>query len=788
MKLARTRHNRLLLTLALVCVAIAAMPARASACSLADHIRSANTNTSVGGCPQGTSHDIITIAEDITLSEALPPIAGTITIEGHGHTISGAGKFRIFDVVSRRLRVKNLTLTEGQAPGDEDGGAIRVRSGAGAIIENASFNKNNASRGGAIAVTGGQASLNILQSSFRSNSARHGAGAILAAGGNVDISGSSFAFNRGTRFGGAIEALNGRVNIANSTFFRNQSIGGGAVSVSGGEARLTHVTMSANLGNSHGDSLYKRGGRLLMRNSIILNASSFGFGSSCEGALDQSVGNMSQDGSCAEAIEGDPMLGRMTGAPAYFPLKDRSPAVDAADTRFCLETDQVGTARPHGDGCDIGAIEATDARPALPRIEPPPPCPLAQKIAAANTDAPAGACPAGKGHDVISINEDITLERELPPITSEITIEGNGNRISGADRFRIFTVSAGSLTIRNLKLTGGQELDGKGGAILVENSASLVIDDSSFTGNKASWGGAIAFESAGGTLSVKNSSFRDNYTAAGGGAILVNSGAAGGGAILIDGGAVDISGSSFDFNVTALFGGAIEVIQGSVSVSNSSFVGNRARQGGAILVGGGETTLTHVTLVNNPAFEAGGSVAKKGGRLIMRNSIVAGGDSAAACVGDLDHSIGNLSQDGTCAEGAAVDPMLDRATGSPGYILLKAGSPAIDAADARFCPATDQVGRARPKGRGCDIGAIEWPAGSPAQPALDAAEQAANGCALTTTHALNFRDRPGGARIGLVVAGATLTATARTQGWFQVEHRGASGWISADYVATEGDC
>ena len=33
-----------------------------------------------------------------------------------------------------------------------------------------------------------------------------------------------------------------------------------------------------------------------------------------------------------------------------------------------------------------------------------------------------------------------------------------------------------------------------------------------------------------------------------------------------------------------------------------------------------------------------------------------------------------------------------------------------------------------------------------------------------------------------------MPATARTPGWFQVEYRGASGWISADYVSTDGDC
>ena len=80
--------------LCLGALSAAGEPALASVCALADHIRSANANTAVGFCPAGTSHDIITITEDIMLTEPLPPITGTITIEGGGHTISGGRKIR----------------------------------------------------------------------------------------------------------------------------------------------------------------------------------------------------------------------------------------------------------------------------------------------------------------------------------------------------------------------------------------------------------------------------------------------------------------------------------------------------------------------------------------------------------------------------------------------------------------------------------------------------------------------------------------------------------------------
>ena len=82
-------------------------------------IRAANSSSDVS---------IITLTADITLSEALPPITGRLTIEGGGHTISGNDAYRIFDVNGGALTVKNATLTDGNA-GDGAGGAIRMRNG-----------------------------------------------------------------------------------------------------------------------------------------------------------------------------------------------------------------------------------------------------------------------------------------------------------------------------------------------------------------------------------------------------------------------------------------------------------------------------------------------------------------------------------------------------------------------------------------------------------------------------------------------------------------------------------
>ena len=163
------------------------------------------------------------------------------------------------------------------------------------------------------------------------------------------------------------------------------------------------------------------------------------------------------------------------------------------------------------DKCDIGAIESTTAVAATAPIVPPPPCPLYHLIASANTDAPSGGCRAGEGHDIIVLEADITLDRLLPRITSDITIEGNGHTISGDGRFRIFNVTEGTLTLNNVILTMGRvPANAKGGAILIENVGRVIVNDSTFSANTAKEGGAIFVTGSASRLSVKGSSFNRN--------------------------------------------------------------------------------------------------------------------------------------------------------------------------------------------------------------------------------------------------------------------------------------
>lgn len=754
-------------------------------CTLSDQILAANTNTAVGGCPAGTSHDIISLTEDITLSEPLPLIKGTITVEGNGHTISGDNRFPIFTIVGGKFTIRDLTLTAGNSA--QDGGAILVQ-GAELLIENATFTNNRSEKGGgAISTLPSNISLTIRDSLFKDNASDSGGGAILVYGGAAAITGSTFENNEAGRFGGGVEAFVGTVRISNSTFAGNRAGRAGAILVSGATTTLTHLTLVDNQSHwGEGDGIHKRSGVVYLRNSIVAGE---GNGLECSGGLDESVGNFSEDGSCTLLPGGDPLLGDLTGSPGYFLLLDGSPAVDAADSQFCLESDQAGNARPLGGGCDIGAFESATAAPAAPTPVPTE-CTLSNQILAANTNTAVGGCPAGTSHDIITLTEDVTLSAPLPHINGTITIEGNGHTISGDNQFQIFVVVGRKLTINNLTLTRGRA-ENTGGAILVQNSAELVVNNSAFDRNSVKYkeigenrltggyGGAIGTKSFSGRISISNSVFKGNNAEIGGGAIYVN------------GGSTAISGSAFISNQGQGFGGAIEVTRGRMDIENSTFHRNQSSNGGGISITGGSVTMTHLTmLANSSSYGEGTAIRQWGGSAVLRNSVVVGRGRSRLpdCHGNVNVSSGNFSQDGACGSLTADDPMLGEMTGAPGYFPPLEGSPLVDAADAQFCLATDQAGKRRPIGAGCDIGAAEF--GEASQVTAEAATVASDPstCRVTTTHVLNFRDGPAGNRIGLVPANMTVTASARESSWFRVEYNGISGWISADYVTTVGVC
>ena len=733
--------------------------------TLADQINAANRHGSGS----------ITLRRSIPLEGPLPPISGEIVIEGADLWLSGRERYRIFDVVAGgSLRLSNLTLQYGSAVG-ELGGAVRLQSGAALLAHNVTFQRNQAYIGGAIATAPGSR-LELESAIFDGNSASGYGGAIMANGGQLKVAASSFVKNIAKQSGGAIEAGSGSVELVNSTFDSNEAAMGGALSASGAATRVSHATMSNNLAWGGGGGIFISGGALKLYNSVIQGR---GVGPDCLGQLAQSSGNFISDGSCAARMQGNPRLASLTGVLHHRPPLQESPLINRADAAHCPAADQLGAERPLGAACDIGAVESKFGL-LDPEILPPPPCTLHDNIIAANTDKPAGGCPAGNGHDLILLDRDIVLYADLPPITSQITIEGAGHSISGGGQFGIFAVDGGELALNNMTLKRALNSLTVGGALHLRNRAEASVTNVSFEENKASWGGAIAVR-GNSRLKVQDSVFVLNAASGLGNPITTRDQTAlityAGGAIHISRGQAEIHNSSFASNSAGFSGGAIEVYPGRLNISNSSFLSNWARSssGGAIY-SRGATTLTHVTMLDNSAYRAGG-IYVGSGTLRLRNSLVAnskGGD----CIGSLNQNRGNFIGDGGCGPLLRGDPFMLGRADSPAYRAPSASSPVLRAGDPHFCLETDQRGQPRAQIGRCDIGAIEL------APVLT---QLAN-CSVTTMHKLNFRDAPAGGKIGLVPQNAAATAIARTQGWFNIKHEGATGWISANYVTTTGDC
>ena len=237
---------------------------------------------------------------------------------------------------------------------DDNGGAIY--NDGELSISDSNFNGNSADFWGGAIVNNGE--LSISSNTFSHNSTEYNGGAIFNRyGRTLSISGSSFSGNLADSLGGAI-SNRGELSISNSTFSHNSAEDEGGAIRNSGELSFVNSTFSHNSADK-GGAIFN-GGELSMVNSVIASN-----GGACYSSnrLRHNISNFIQDGSCSPALRGDPMLGELVvpddGSPAYSPLLAGSPAIDAAYDDLCPETDQIGTERPQGTGCDIGAIEYT---------------------------------------------------------------------------------------------------------------------------------------------------------------------------------------------------------------------------------------------------------------------------------------------------------------------------------------------------------------------------------------------------------------------------------------------
>ena len=257
-----------------------------------------------------------------------------------------------------------------------DGGGILIRSGfddAFVTVRHTLFEDNEAFGSGAGIASDADSTLLVADSFFLDNSSQGPGGAIYSEG-LTTVRRSSFFADASAAAGSAIHVEDdgsgkAYLDISNSTVSDVEQIDSTAISLSGADAVVSHVTMSQNDGF---DIELRDGSHLSLRGSILTRgcdavASTMDSGGyNLVGAFrplcwDIAAGG---DGEIAIFELGDlapaaysswDYLDTSLRTPGYEPL-ETSPAVAAVASGGCPDSEQRGNARPHV-GCDIGSVE-----------------------------------------------------------------------------------------------------------------------------------------------------------------------------------------------------------------------------------------------------------------------------------------------------------------------------------------------------------------------------------------------------------------------------------------------
>ena len=231
------------------------------------------------------------------------------------------------------VTINSSTLLNNRA---ELGGAIRNR-GSVLTVTNSHFWKNEA---------GCKDRTGPCDSHFGDYTGNGGA-IYSRASSDIRIVNSTFSDNAAPGIGGAIFVYDNFV-VINSTFVGNSAEKAGGV--------VMNVGLSPDI---------------VFYNNIIADSE----GGDCVGIRWGMADNFISDGSCFADFSGDPAIGTLVepvdGSPAFYPLEESSLAIDTGNQN-CPTSDQIGTPRPQGAACDLGAIEyeSLDQQPSDASVKP----------------------------------------------------------------------------------------------------------------------------------------------------------------------------------------------------------------------------------------------------------------------------------------------------------------------------------------------------------------------------------------------------------------------------------
>ena len=268
--------------------------------------------------------------------------------------ISGKSLDRIFDVRSEQLSVRGAALEAGLASGsgDDSGGGLRTAPGTTLNLDRVRLGYN-----GAVNLHG-----RSLQNLGTAEMTRSSVQSVPSADSSWLLNAGTLVLENVTSQSGTTAVDGGTVTIRNSSLLGYAPNSIPTIAMLGGTVTATNSILGEGGPVCTGSSLLSGG------HNLISDASCGLTGSGDQNAVDLGLRQENTIGGTAffapwpYGTSFDPPPGASCSAPLCPRL---SRAVDAADAGQCPATDQIGTPRPQGPGCDIGAIEDRQADVAL---------------------------------------------------------------------------------------------------------------------------------------------------------------------------------------------------------------------------------------------------------------------------------------------------------------------------------------------------------------------------------------------------------------------------------------
>ena len=613
-----------------------------------------------------------------------------ITIDGKGHTIDAKNLGRIFSIGEGfTVTLTNTTLINGKAT---EGGAIyndgsltlsdvklsdnaadsyggAVFNNGHLVVGNSVFDSNDiVNRGSASVDYGGAAIYNwydgvltVSGSNFTNNIKNYKNGdrlvGAIATIGDATISDSYFVNNAG-RWGGAITTSGALIagddvntlTVSGSTFKENGGLYGAGIFVAGSDFTVSDCVFDKNSAFGKGDMTpnNNNGAAIVVTDTgkditgIITDSNFTNNKAHFSGAVDICEGKITIKNSifvnnsaeyCAGAIAVDSQINK--------------PAVEIINSKFDSNSAEYGGAIYNY--YNLTVVDSTFTNNSKDTI---------YNFRVANLDLGIKTFTdlqnaIGLVRGTLTLNQNIAMTddeaanfKDGVAINKNIRIDGKGHTIDARDLGRIFSIGEGfTVTLTNTTLINGKATEG--GAIY--NDGSLTLSDVKLSDNAAdSYGGAV-FNN--GHLVVGNSVFDSND--------IVNRGSASvdyGGAAIYNwyDGVLTVSGSNFTNNIKNYKNGdrlvgAIATI-GDATISDSYFVNNAGRWGGAITTSGALIAGDDVNTLT-----VSGSTFKENGGLYGAGIFVAGSDfTVSDCVFDKNSAFGKGDMTPNNNNGAAI--------------------------------------------------------------------------------------------------------------------------------------